>query len=286
MQAWCARVRLALAAMILLAGSASAAEPPRRIVSLNLCADQLLMLMVPRERVAALTYLAGDPDVSAMAGTAKTYASVRSETEEVLAYDPDLIIDGDFTARLTADLLTRLGRRVERIAMSADIAGIRINVERVAVMTGSEAAGRRVLADFDGRLAAAEAAPGERRPTALVYFAGGLVAGEQTLADAALTAAGFSNLAKERGVIGLGAFPLEALIATPPELLVLGNGADEYATVAADNLRHPALARLLDRIAHVSLPPNLLVCDTPHVIAAIERLAEARRRLNGRGPAP
>ena len=255
-------------------------------MSLNLCADQLLMLMVPRERVAALTYLAGDPDVSAMAGTAKTYASVRSETEEVLAYDPDLIIDGDFTARLTADLLTRLGRRVERIAMSADIAGIRINVERVAVMTGSEAAGRRVLADFDGRLAAAEAAPGERRPTALVYFAGGLVAGEQTLADAALTAAGFSNLAKERGVIGLGAFPLEALIATPPELLVLGNGADEYATVAADNLRHPALARLLDRIAHVSLPPNLLVCDTPHVIAAIERLAEARRRLNGRGPAP
>lgn len=265
------------------AATASAAEPPRRIVSLNLCADQLLMLMVPRERVAALTYLAGDPDVSAMAAEGKTYPGVRSEAEEVLGFDPDLVIDGEFTARPTADLLQRLGRRVERIGMSSDVEGIRANVRRIAELTDSEVAGGRVLAELDRRLAVAAPRPGEKRPTALVYFLGGLVAGRETLADAALSAAGFDNLATVRGVVGLGAYPMEALIAAPPDLLVLGNGAEEYATVAADNLRHPALARLLERIAHVSLPPNLLVCDTPHLIDAIERLAAARRRLNGAG---
>jgi iron complex transport system substrate-binding protein len=46
-----------------LAGAASA-DTPRRIVSLNLCTDQLLMALVPAQRIASITWLSrseGDP---------------------------------------------------------------------------------------------------------------------------------------------------------------------------------------------------------------------------------
>ena len=40
---------------------APAATPPRRIVSLNLCTDQILLDLVPRDRIAALSELVADP---------------------------------------------------------------------------------------------------------------------------------------------------------------------------------------------------------------------------------
>ncbi len=41
--------------------SAQAVEKPRRIVSLNLCTDQLVVLLADREAIASVTFLAADP---------------------------------------------------------------------------------------------------------------------------------------------------------------------------------------------------------------------------------
>ena len=56
-------LRRSLAILGLLAAAAfwitpgRAADAPRRIVSLDLCTDQLLVELVPRERIAAVTHL-------------------------------------------------------------------------------------------------------------------------------------------------------------------------------------------------------------------------------------
>ena len=77
--------------------------------------------------------------------------------------------------------------------------------------------------------------------------------------------------------------PLEVLLADPPDLLVLSSGAEEYRTALADNLRHPALRLLRQRRASIELPWRHWLCGTPHVVEAIERLAEARARIEARG---
>ncbi len=48
------------------AGSASDAPSPpaTRIVSTNVCTDQLLMSLVPVDRIASVSFLAADPQVS------------------------------------------------------------------------------------------------------------------------------------------------------------------------------------------------------------------------------
>ncbi|RTL72062.1 MAG: ABC transporter substrate-binding protein, partial [Hyphomicrobiales bacterium] len=152
----------------------------------------------------------------------------------------------------------------------------------VADATGEAEAGTAMIAAFDARLAriAAEAATeAGPRPSALVYQVGGSISLEGTLADAALTAAGFRNAGRSLAHARGAQVPLEALVAHPPDLLVLASPPLAYRTVVADNLRHPALRALTQRVESVELPWRLWLCGTKHVGDAIEDLAAARRRL-------
>ena len=52
---------VAAAVSLLPAGLAARAAKPERIVSVNLCTDQMLLELAPRQRIAAVTNLATDP---------------------------------------------------------------------------------------------------------------------------------------------------------------------------------------------------------------------------------
>jgi iron complex transport system substrate-binding protein len=258
-----------------------AAAGPRRIVSLDLCTDQLLVELVERSRIAAVTHLAADPAVSAIPDKARGIAITRGAAEDVLRHDPDLILAGPYGVSPTVDLLRRLGRNVVVVPLANDIAGIREAVRAVAAAVGEEAAGEAMLAAFDRRLARLPA-PAEPSPTALIYQIGGSVSGPGSLADAALAAAGLRNISAAYRLSRGGQVPLEALVARPPDLLVLASESDEYRTVLADNLRHPALRELRRRRASLELPWRNWLWGTPHFADAIERLASARAGLEAR----
>jgi iron complex transport system substrate-binding protein len=262
---------------------AEAADKPSRIVSLDLCADQLLVDLVPRERIVAVTHLAADPAVSAMPDKARGLPITRGEAEDVLRHDPDLVLAGPFGVAATVNLLRRLKRNVVIVPLAADLDGIRASVRIVASAAGEKAKGEVIVAEFDRKLAqvvptqtAAAAAP----PTALIYQIGGSVSGAGSLADAALAAAGFRNMAANYRLTRAGQVPLELLVATPPDLVVLATGAGEYRTAAADNLRHPALRHLRQRHATLELPWQLWLCGTPAITEAVARLSEARGKLS------
>jgi iron complex transport system substrate-binding protein len=139
-----------------------------------------------------------------------------------------------------------------------------------------------MLADFDRRLAfIATPVPAQdgSAPSAILYQVGGVVSAPNSLADAVLSAAGYRNKARDYALARNGQVPLELLVAEPPDLLVLASRAEHYPTVAADNLRHPALVRLLKARASLDLPWQLWLCGTPHVAEAVERLARARSGL-------
>jgi iron complex transport system substrate-binding protein len=273
----------ALAAAALAWGtSALGAEPPRRIVSLDLCTDQLLVELVDRARIAAVTHLAADPTVSAIPEKARGIPVTRGAAEDVLGYDPDLILAGPFGVAASVDMLRRLGRRVVIVPLPQDLAGVRTAVRTVAAAAGAEREGEALIADFDRRLARLAAASTDPPPTAVIYQIGGTVSGPGSLADAALAAAGYRNRARDYRLTPGGQAPLEVLLADPPDLLVLSSGADEYRTVLADNLRHPALRLLRRQRPSIELPWRHWLCGTPHVVEAVERLAEARALIGAR----
>lgn len=261
----------------------AAAEPPRRIVSLNLCLDPIVLDLVPRERIQGLSWVSGDRNVSPIVDRLDGIRLVRGAAEEVLALDPDLVLAGDYTTPATVDLLRRLGRRVEVIPMAFDIDGVRKTVRAVAEAVGEPERGAAMIAEFDRRLAeAASIATGNERPEAAVYQANSLVSQSGSLAAAALEAAGFRNAGDRLGEGAAGRVSLEALVTAPPDLIALGQHATTYRTPVADNLRHPALAHVLATRPHVDLPMPLWLCGTPYVADAVAILARARADLTKR----
>ena len=253
--------------------------PPQRIVSLNLCTDQILVDLVPRGRISAVSHLAADPLVSAVAEKARGIPWTRGEAEVVLSYVPDLVIAGEYTTPATVALLERLGLRVLKVPLASDIAGLRTVTYQIADVVGARDEADALLAEFDRRLRAIASPVTSDAPTAVVYQVNGLSAGPGSLADAVLQAAGFRNLAGELGLGPGGQLALEALVATPPDVIVLSGPVNEYRTAVADNLRHPALAAIMREHASVTLPWRLWLCATPHLADAVERLAAIRDEL-------
>jgi iron complex transport system substrate-binding protein len=256
---------------------------PQRIVSLNLCTDQILFDLVPRERIRALSFLATDPLVSAVADKARGIPSTRGAAEEVLAFEPDLVIAGAHTTPATVALLERLGLNVLRVPMPNDIPGVRTVTRQIAAAVGAEAEADALLAEFDRRLTAvASRSSAGQPPTAVVYQVNNLASGPGTFADAVLGAAGLVNLAGDLGLGSGGQISLEALVARPPDLLVLSGPTDEYRAAVADNLRHPALAALMRARASVVVPWRFWLCATPYAADAVERLAAARDAIDAK----
>ena len=273
--AWRAGAALMVGAVAALLTPAMADTGPRRIVSLNMCTDQLLLDLVPPERIAAVSYLGTDATLSAYAKELQQFKKLRGTAEDVPALEPDLIIAGEYTTGATVDLLRRVGQNVLIVPMATDFDGMRATVRQIAAAVGEVARGEEVLQHFDDRLRAARSTVASR-PTALAYQVGSFVSGPESLLDAAMTAAGYRNLARELKLGAGGRLPLEQLLTSPPDLLVLANASDDFRTVLADNLRHPALQQAMRRRPSVHLPMPYWMCATPKIADAVEILASMK----------
>ena len=269
---------LALLAAVMPVGVQAA--PPQRIVSMNLCADQLLMLLAERERIASVSFLAAEPRASAMAEQARGLPLNHGLAEQILPLEPDLVIAGAFTTRPTVALLRKLGYRVLDLPVASSLADVRANIRLVAEAIGAPARGEALIAGFDARLAALPP-PGEGpRPLAALYWANGLTSGRGTLAAAITQAAGLRNLAVELGLAGTWQLPLETLLSAAPDALVMGRIRPNPA-LANESFRHPALEQGFAQRPRLRIADRHWVCGTPFVAESIERLAALRAARGG-----
>ncbi len=249
------RALRALSVLVLGLLSALVAKIPAQaaVVSLNLCTDQLLVLLAP-EQVAALSVLSRDPALSVVAAQAATLPVVRADAEAVLRLAPSLVLAGPYGAQATLAALERRGVPVLRVGLPDSFDAIRTQVTQVAAALGVPERGSALLAAMDRDLVHA---PVPRR-RALLWGARGWTSGPGTFTDAVLTAAGLDNAA--RG----GAVGIEALLAHPPDLLITAT-PPQKPSMATELLRHPAL----DALSRRTLPPAWLICAGPWSARAV-----------------
>lgn len=273
----------AVAALLCLVGGATSparAAPPHRIVSLNLCTDELVLLLADRDRIASLSFLAADPASSVMAAEVRGIRLNHGLAEEVLPLHPDLVLAGAgaHAAGYTVNLLRRLGYRVVTLPLATSLADVPIHIRMVAKAIGERGRGEALIARFRAAMAAIPPVAGPK-PLAALYEANGISSGADTLAASAIRAAGFTNLAGRRGLRGLAYLPLETVIAARPDLLVLGRAGRNLPSLAAQALKHPAIRAAFPKIHRVTIDQNLWACPIPAIAIAVRRLAEARVRL-------
>jgi iron complex transport system substrate-binding protein len=257
-----------------LACSALAEGAPARVVSVNLCTDQLALMMAAPGQVVSVTYLAADPDVSAMPKAAAGIPGNRGRAEEVFLMRPEVVLADDWTDAATLSMLERLGVRVERFSPGYAMEDIRANVVKMGAVLGRQAQAAEIVAAFDARLAALQAAADDTRRAAN-YAPNGFTWGSRTLSGQIMAAAGFSNVADAAGLSDGGLLPLEALVMAQPDVVITG-AREPGASQAEDMVAHPALRGL--RQAGAVTGPDW-ACATPFVLDAVARLAAVRGAL-------
>lgn len=246
---------------------------------MNLCTDQLAMLLAGDGQLLSVSQISLDAHVSPMAEEARGYEINHGQAEEIFLMEPDLVLAGIYTPQATVNMLRGLGIRVEVFDITSSLDGVRGQIAKMGKALHREAAAAAMVAEFDERRAVLEAREGGR-PSAMLYYANGLTSGEGSMAHEILDLAGFRNAAVEAGPEWQMRMPLEVLAMTDPDIVI---AATPYpgGSRAEDILQHPAVRALQETRAAAAVTDHDWVCDTPFVLRAAEHLAEVRRAMTG-----
>lgn len=244
---------------------------PSRVVSMNLCTDQLAMLVAAPGQLISVSNLASDTTLSSMADAARGFEANTGAAEDIFLLRPDLIIAGRYTTRDTVALLRRLGFRVVVFDLATSFADIRANITAMGQLLGRETTAAELVAAFDTRLATLMSRQPTPTPptTAVLHHANSYTSGEATLGNAILAAAGVTNLGHTLSARGLTRLPLELLVMGAPDIVLTDRAWTATPAQAQQTFQHPALRALAADGGVIASTDTAWTCGTPHVLDAI-----------------
>ncbi|MDP5279047.1 ABC transporter substrate-binding protein [Sphingomonas sp. DG1-23] len=269
------------AALLCLLASGCAAQPSAKgggIVSLNPCADAILVELVPHDRIAAISHYSRDPAASSIDPVVARRLPVNNGTaEEVIALRPDLAIIDSFTSISTREAFARAGVKTLTLGWASNIADSKAQIRDLAAALDARPAGEAMVARIDRAVAAAHT----DRPLvpALLWIGGNTVSGSGTLLDEMMVKAGFSDHAAHYGLQGTGYLPIEHVVADPPQVMLVPDSIGRDPDSRAAQMRGWALARSGARVHQARFERSLVNCGGPVIARAMTRLAQVRREV-------
>lgn len=270
---------LGLLVSLCLTDAADAETRPQRIVSMNLCTDELLMRIVDPSRIASITYLSQQA-INAPLGlndiTSKLTVN-HGLAEEVLLQEPDLILAGRYSATTAVSLLRRLGYRIITFDPELTLDDMRANIRKLGEAVGESARAEQVIADFDARLSQLQAQlPSDEKPVFADIGVNNYIAGENTLYTHIVNAAGYRTLGQALGFEGFRYVSLEQILSVEPALMSAATPWTNPPSMSTLALGHPALRNRMKNVPQVAIPERYTTCGAPSALGAVEILVKAR----------
>ena len=103
---------------------------------MNLCTDQLAMLLADPGQLISVSNLALDPLSSAMVEEAQAYPVNRGGAEQIFLMHPDLVLAGTYTARASVDLLRGLGIEVVQLPPADRLEDVADHMRQIGAALG------------------------------------------------------------------------------------------------------------------------------------------------------
>lgn len=235
---------------------------PVRAASLNLCTDELVLLIAAPPQIASVTHLARNRHESPLWRTARRFPANDGSIVSVAGMRPDVIVTMGGMARDQEQLAGRIGARLISLDYPQSLDDIAAGTMEIARALDRESRGRRIVRALR-RLQ--RSTPSESREGAFLS-GGGLTHYEGSLGAAWLALAGL--VPPE----GLGAqISAERILTNPPPIIVRSNYRQDQAS--RDN--HWIGYRFLERASAtrtIRTDGRLWTCAGPLLIAEVARL--------------
>ena len=274
-------IKIAILALALIIASPSFGAQKPKAASLDFCADQYLLKLGDREQIIALSRGADERD-SYMREQAAGHKMIRPSREPIAALDVDMVLtQWGLQPRVQRDLNAR-NIAITSIDDPRDFDAIKASIQAVGDALGQTDRANALIDEVDMRLDALSARRTDnikQSKTALYITPGGVTAGEGTLIDTMIRAAGFTNHASTIGKKGWSSFSLEALLGAPPDIIITGffnAGAEAQNNWSAG--RHPVFAKIFAATPTLHLPADILSCGGWFSLEGAEAIAEMKFR--------
>jgi iron complex transport system substrate-binding protein len=275
---FCCAVMTVLAPAIALAQSA----PPARVISINMCTDQLLLDLASPGQIMGLSPFARDPALSSMAAKAAGLPVLSGTAEEIMLMKPDLVVADRFTKRTTREFIRARNVPLEEFDTVLTLAETKRQITRFGEITGAVGKAAERVAELDAAAAALKAAALSSHLRVLPLSRRGWVSGRETLISDLLRQAGLVNAADDLGLSAGGFLTLEGIVKLRPDAILISSDRSSAEDQGSAMLLHPVLQELFPPERRIILSERLTVCAGPMLADAMRSLTSQIYRLKPR----
>ena len=259
---------------------------PQRIVTLALSSDEMVLAMLPAQRLAALHYLADDPGISTEAAKAQAVtARLRDyNVEQLLSLQPDLVLAPDWNRQELIQTLRDAGLPVVVTKGPSSVAEVKEALQQIALAAGEPQAGQKLIEQMELEMADIAAKvqniPQAQKKTVVLISHMASYGGKGSLFDNMCRDAGVINGAAAVGLGKNDALTKEAIVAANPDVILVPTwtkGKLDVDQVRQELLNDPALqsVKAIREKKLVQVSDAYLYCATQDITKGIRGIAAA-----------
>lgn len=259
---------------------------PGRIISLSLGTDEILVDLVPADRILALTYLADEPGISNVTEQAKLIPKkVRANPEAIIALQPDVLFIADWQPAELIQTIREAGIPVYVYKTPSTIGEVKNVIREIARVVGEEQAGRQMIEKMDSQLGmiqkSLEKVTPEERKTVVLFSLMGGIGGKGSLFDDICRYAGVVNGASKAGVGKDEIMSKEQIVAAGPDLFIMPmwnyNGKKDVEQFESEIQADPAFQSLtaIKKQQLIKIPDRHLTSSSQYIVQGVADVAKA-----------
>jgi iron complex transport system substrate-binding protein len=269
----------AVLAVVGMSAPALAARLPR-IVSMNVCTDQLLLPLADPAQILGLSRYSRDAWQSWAAEEARRYPSLSGGAEDVLVLKPDIVLASLFDKRSTRELLKAQGLRLAEFSVPRNLDEVKAQIRKMGEIVQHRDRAEAEIARLDAAMTRARQVVLEKHYSVLPLSRRGWVSGGDSLVSSLLSETGLFNAASRLGVGGGGLVSLEEIVMAKPDFLLVSEASDHAEDDGSAFLLHPALERFYPPSKRIVIPERLTVCGGVMLADALDVLVSELKRVS------
>jgi iron complex transport system substrate-binding protein len=255
----------------------SAAAAPR-IISMNICTDQLLLAIADPAQIMGLSRFSRN--ARQWAGPeARKYPILSGGAEDILLAKPDVVAASDFDKRSTREILKAHGQNLVEFPIPRTLADVREQIRQMGDLAGHPERAAAEVARLDAAIAGAKQAAAGKHFRMLPLTRRGWVPGRDSFVGAILAEAGLASAAGELGISFGGFVSMEEIIRLKPDFLVVSDGGERAEDDGRAFLLHPALERFYPRSKRIVIPERMTECGGVLLADALNALSAELKRV-------
>jgi iron complex transport system substrate-binding protein len=274
---WRFRFLLAVVVFAISAGASFATGP--RVVSMNVCSDQLLLTLADPEQILGLSRFSRDAWQSWAAGDARRFPILSGGAEDVLVLKPDIVVASLFDKRSTRELLKAKGLHLVEFTVPRTLDEVKDQIREMGEIVQHADRARAEIIRLDAAIVRARQAVTDRHYRVLPLSRRGYVPGSDSLVSSLLDETGLLNPAAELGVASGGFASLEAIVSLKADFILVSEAGDRAEDDGRAFLLHPALEHFYPPAKRIVLPERLTVCGGVMLAEALDALVSELKRV-------